>query len=111
MRANRLVALAVTSPQRSPLAPEVPTLIESGVGDVDVPSWYTLLVPARTPVDVAERLSGEMKRVVANREFGEQLARQAFEVKMLPSDQYARFLKGEMEKWATVVRRNGIRAE
>jgi tripartite-type tricarboxylate transporter receptor subunit TctC len=111
VRANRLVALAVTSPQRSPLAPEVPTLIESGVGDVDVPSWYTLLVPARTPVDVAERLSGEMKRVVANREFGEQLARQAFEVKMLPSDQYARFLKKEMEKWATVVRRNGIRAE
>ena len=111
VRANRLVALAVTSPQRSPLAPEVPTLIESGVGDVDVPSWYTLLVPARTPVDVAERLSGEMKRVVANREFGEQLARQAFEVKMLPAGEYARFLKGEMDKWATVVRRNGIRAE
>src|SRR5207249_8692340 len=111
VRANRLVALAVTSPQRSPLAPELPTLLESGVGDVDVPSWYTLLVPARTPVDVAERLSGEMKRVVATREFGAQLASQAFEVKMLPSDQYARFLKGEMEKWATVVRRNGIRAE
>src|SRR5262249_59863354 len=58
VRANRLIALAVTSPQRSPLAPEVPTLAESGVGDIDVPSWYTLLLPARTPGDVAERLRG-----------------------------------------------------
>jgi len=111
VRANRLVALAVTSPQRSPLAPDVPTLIESGVGDVDVPSWYTLLLPARTPVDAAERLRGDLKRVAADREFREQLARQAFEVQILPPGQYARFLKGEMEKWATVVRRNGIRAE
>src|SRR5205085_1275096 len=45
-RANRLVALAVTSPKRSPLAPELPTLLESGIADVDVPSWYTLLLPA-----------------------------------------------------------------
>jgi len=111
VRANRLVALAVTSPQRSPLAPDVPTLIESGIGDVDVPSWYTLLLPARTPVDAAERLRSELKRVVANREFGEQLARQAIEVQTLPPGEYARFLKGELEKWATVVRRNGIRAE
>src|SRR5690349_1382055 len=102
VRANRLVALAVTSPQRSPLAPEVPTLAESGVGDIDVPSWYTLLLPARTPVDVAERLRGELKRLVANREFTEQLARQALEVQMLAPGQYSAFLKSEMDKWATV---------
>jgi tripartite-type tricarboxylate transporter receptor subunit TctC len=111
VRANRLVALAVTSPRRSPLAPEVPTLAESGVGDIDVPSWYTLLLPARTPGDIAERLRGELKRVVANPEFAGQLARQAFEVQMLAPGQYSAFLKSEIDKWATVVRKNGIRAE
>ena len=111
VRANRLVALAVTSPRRSPLAPEVPTLAESGVGDIDVPSWYTLLLPARTPDDIAERLRGELKRVVANREFTGQLARQAFDVQMLAPGRYSAFLKSEIDKWATVVRKNGIRAE
>jgi tripartite-type tricarboxylate transporter receptor subunit TctC len=111
VRANRLIALAVTSPQRSPLAPEVPTLAESGVGDVDVPSWYTLLLPARAPGEVAQRLRSELKRVVANREFTEQLGRQGIDVQMLPPGDYAKFLKREMEKWSAVVRKNGIRAE
>jgi tripartite-type tricarboxylate transporter receptor subunit TctC len=111
VRANRLVALAVTSPQRSPLAPEVPTLIESGVGDLDVPSWYTLLLPARTPADIAERLRAELKRVAANREFTSQLARQAIDVKMLAPGEYAGFLKSEMAKWAGIVRANGLKPE
>jgi len=110
-RANRLVALAVTSPQRSPLAPEVPTLIESGVSGVDVPSWYTLLVPARTPADVAERLRAEMKRVAANADFKDQLARQAIEVQTLAPGEYAAFLKGELAKWAGIVRANGLKPE
>jgi tripartite-type tricarboxylate transporter receptor subunit TctC len=110
-RANRLVALAVTSPQRSPLAPDIPTLIESGINDVDVPSWYTLLLPARVPLDVAERLRSELKRVAGNREFVEQLSRQAIDVQPLAPGEYAHFLKGETEKWASVVRRNGIRVE
>jgi tripartite-type tricarboxylate transporter receptor subunit TctC len=111
VRANRLVALAVTSPQRSPLAPELPTLLESGIADVDVPSWYTLLLPARAPADVAERLKSELKRVAANREFVEQLAKQAIEVQMLAPGEYAGFLKAEIDKWANVVRTNGIRTE
>ena len=111
VRANRLVALAVTSPRRSPLAPEVPTLAESGVGDIDVPSWYTLLLPAHTPDDIAERLRGGLKRLVANPEFTGQVARQALEVQVLAPGQYSAFLKSEIDKWATVVRKNGIRAE
>jgi len=89
----------------------VPTLAESGVGDIDVPSWYTLLLPARTPGDIAERLRGELRRLVANPEFTAQLARQALEVQVLAPGQYSAFLKSEIDKWATVVRKNGIRAE
>ena len=111
VKANRIVALAVTSPQRSPLAPEVPTLIESGISGVDVPSWYTLLVPARTPAEVTERLRAEMQRVGANTEFTAQLERQAIEVQMLARGEYAGYLKGEIDKWANVVRRNAIRID
>jgi len=110
-RANRLVALAVTSPQRSPLAPELPTLLESGIGDVDVPSWYTLLLPARSPREAAERLRNELKRIAAKADFTEQLARQAIDVQVLAPGEYAGFLKAEIAKWAGVVRANGIKAE
>jgi len=111
VRANRLVALAVTSPERSPLAPEVPTLIESGVNGVNVPSWYTLVVPARTPRAVADRLRAELKRIAANVEFREQIARQAIEARTLAPNEFAGFLKAELDKWGKVVRSVGIKPE
>ena len=111
VRANRLVALAVTSPARSPLAPEIPTLIESGVTGVNVPSWYILVVPARTPRDVAERLRLELRKIAANAEFREQLARQAFETRNLAPNEFPGFLKAELEKWGKVVRAVGIKLE
>jgi len=111
VRANRLVALAVTSPARSPLAPEIPTLIESGVSGVNVPSWYLLVVPARTPRAVADRLRSELRRIAANAEFREQLARQAFETRNLAPNEFAGFLKAELDKWGKVVRAVGIKPE
>jgi tripartite-type tricarboxylate transporter receptor subunit TctC len=111
VRSNRLVALAVTSPQRSPLAPEVPTLVENGITGVDVPSWYTLLLPARTPSEIAQRLRTELKRVASNPDFVEQLARQAIDVQALAPGEYNTFLKGELAKWAGIVRKNGLKPE
>ncbi len=111
VRANRLVALAVTSPQRSPLAPEIPTLIESGVSGVNVPSWYILVVPARTPRDVADRLRAELRRIAGIADFREQLARQAFETRNLAPGEFSAFLKAELEKWGKVVRTVGIKSE
>jgi tripartite-type tricarboxylate transporter receptor subunit TctC len=111
VRANRLVALAVTSPARSPLAPEIPTLIESGVVGVNVPSWYVLVVPARTPRDVADRLRSELRRIASNADFREQLARQAFETRNLAPNEFPGFLKAELDKWGKVVRAVGIKPE
>jgi tripartite-type tricarboxylate transporter receptor subunit TctC len=111
VRGNRLVALAVTSPERSPLAPQVPTLAESGIEGVDVPSWYTLLVPARTPAEPVRRLRAELARIASKPGFREQLARQAIEVRTIAPEEYADFLKKEIDKWSGVVRKNGIKAE
>jgi tripartite-type tricarboxylate transporter receptor subunit TctC len=111
VRANRLVALAVTSPARSPLAPEVPTLAEGGMSGVDVPSWYTLLAPARTPGEPVRRLRAELARIAAKAEFREQLARQAIEVRTLAPGEYTAFLKTEIDKWGGVVRANNIKVD
>lgn len=111
VRANRLIALAVTSPGRSSLAPEVPTLIESGVQGVEVPSWYTLLVPARTPRDVTDKPRAELRRIASNADFRQQLARQAIEVRSLAPNEFPSFLKAEIAKWGKVVRRVGIKPE
>ena len=111
VRADRLVALAVTSPARSPLAPDVPTLAESGIEGVDVPSWYTLLVPARTPAEPVRRLRAELARIASKPAFREQLARQAIEVRTIAPDEYAAFLRREIDKWSGVVRANGIKVD
>jgi tripartite-type tricarboxylate transporter receptor subunit TctC len=111
VRGGRVVALAVTSPARSPLAPDVPTLAESGIEGVDVPSWYTLLVPARTPAEPVRRLRAELAKVAAKPAFREQLARQAIEVRTIAPAEYAAFLKKEIDKWTGVVRANGIKAD
>jgi tripartite-type tricarboxylate transporter receptor subunit TctC len=111
VRANRLVALAVTSPQRSPLAPEIPTLIESGVAGVNVPSWYTVVAPAGTPRAAADRLRGELKRITQNAEFREQIGRQAIEARTLAPGEWNRFIREELAKWGKVVRAVGIKPD
>jgi tripartite-type tricarboxylate transporter receptor subunit TctC len=111
VRGGRLVALAVTSPERSPLAPDVPTLAESGIEGVDVPSWYTLLVPARTPAEPVRRLRAELAKIAAKPGFREQLARQAIDVRTMAPEEYAAFLEKEIEKWRGVVLKNGIKAD
>jgi tripartite-type tricarboxylate transporter receptor subunit TctC len=111
VRANRLVAIAVTSPERSPLAPEVPTLIESGVKGVNVPSWYALVLPAATPKPALARLRAEMRRVEANPEFRQQIEKQAISARPLQPGEWDRFIREELAKWGKVVRSVGIKAD
>ena len=111
VRSGRLVALAVTSPARSPLAPEVPTLVESGVSGVNVPSWYTLVVPAATPRAALERLRSSMKQIEANPEFRQQIAKQAIDARTLKPGEWNGFIRAELAKWGKVVRTVGIKAD
>jgi tripartite-type tricarboxylate transporter receptor subunit TctC len=64
-RENKLRALAVTSPKRSPAAPELPSLDESGFPGFDVTSWFALMAPAGTPQPIIDKLYGEMVRILA----------------------------------------------
>jgi tripartite-type tricarboxylate transporter receptor subunit TctC len=111
VRSNRLVALAVTSPSRSPFAPEVPTLIESGVSGVNVPSWYTLVAPAATPRPTLERLRAAFRQVEASPETREQIGRQAIDARPLAPGEWNGFIRTELEKWGKVVRSVGIKPD
>ena len=103
VRAKRLVALAVTSPSRSPIAPELPTFKELGYPKVEAPSWYSIVAPAATPRDVVGRLHGEMVKIAALSDYREQLERQGFEPQSSTPEQFAAFVQAEYDKWGRII--------
>ena len=108
IRAGRIRALAVTSPQRSPAFPEIPTMATAGVPGFESQSWYGLWVPAQTPRDIATRLCAEVVKALASPELQAIWAQQGAEAGGESSEQFARFIRSEIEKWGTVVRQNKI---
>ena len=104
VRAKRLVALAVTSPARSPIAPEVPTLVELGLRGVEAPSWYAIVAPAATPRVVTGKLHGELAAITTLPDYRVQLERQAMEPTTSTPEQFAAFLKAEYDKWGKVIK-------
>lgn len=111
VRSRRLAALAVTSPNRSPLAPEVQTLVESGVRGVDVGSWYALVAPAATPREVITRLNAEVVKLTATPDYRQQLEKQGFEPVTSSPDQFAAFVQAELDKWGRIIKAAGIKSE
>ncbi len=109
VRTNRLAALAVTSPHRSPLLPEVPTLAESGLGGVDVKVWYALLAPAATPRAVIARLNAVVVKLAANPDYRQQLEKEAMEPLAGGNENFPAFLKADIEKWGRVIKAAGIK--
>ena len=100
----RLVALAVTSPKRSPIAPEVPTLVELGVRGVEAPSWYSIVAPSATPKEAVARLHAEIVAIAARPDYREPLERQALEPTTTTPEQFAVFLRAEYDKWGKVIK-------
>lgn len=111
VRAGRLTALAVTGPARSAVAPDIPTIAESGFPGFEVTSWYGLLVPAKTPQQIVIALQDEALKVVQISEVREQLARQGLDITTRNAAQFAAQIRTETALWAKLVRVTGIRAE
>jgi tripartite-type tricarboxylate transporter receptor subunit TctC len=108
VRSKRLVALAVTSPARSPAAPDLPTFKELGYPRVAAPSWYSIVAPAATPRDVVGRLHEELAKVSAMPDYREPLERQGLEPQSSTPAEFAAFLQSEHDKWGKVI--NALRA-
>ena len=104
IQGKRLIGLAVTSPQRSPNATDIPTLIEQGIRGVEAPSWYSLAAPAATPRDVVARLHGEIVKLAATPDYRTPLERSALEPTTTTPEQFAAFLQAEYDKWGKVIK-------
>jgi tripartite-type tricarboxylate transporter receptor subunit TctC len=104
MQDKRLIGLAVTSPKRTPNAPDIPTLSEQGIKGVEAPSWYSIAAPAATPRDVIARLHAEIVKLAATPDYRAPLERQALEPPPTTPEPIASFLQAEYDKWGRVIR-------
>ncbi len=106
VKSGRLKALAVTSAKRSALAPEIPTVAESGL-DYVATTWYGLLAPAKTPRPIIERLNKEARALLDDPKVKEQLAPQGVVAMPSTPEEFGRFIRAEVAKWAKVVQDTG----
>lgn len=111
VKAGKLKALAVTSSQRSPSAPDIPTVAESGLPGYEAIAWNGLLAPAGTPKEVVGRLSAELKKVLDNPEVKQRFEAQGFAAAWNTPTAYAGFLQAEVDKWGKVVKASGARID
>jgi tripartite-type tricarboxylate transporter receptor subunit TctC len=111
VKANRLRALGVSSAERSPIAPDLPTIAESGLHGFDMTNWYGLLVPGATPKDVIVKLQQEVARIMALPEFRQQMAAGGMTVVASTQQQFSEFLAQESAKYARVIKMAGVKPE
>jgi tripartite-type tricarboxylate transporter receptor subunit TctC len=107
VKAGRLKALGVTTAQRSPQMPDVPTIAEAGVPGYEALVWVGLLAPAGTPVDIVNKLNGEVGRILRNPEVQQQLSASGVDATPTTPEEFGTYLQSEFEKWGKVVRDSG----
>ncbi len=111
IKAGKLRALAVTSGRRSDALPEVPTIAEAGVPGYESVQWYGVLAPADTPREIVQRLYTEIAKSLRAGDVRERLAADGAEPVGSTPEQFAAFIRAEIDKWARVAKAAGIRPE
>jgi len=111
VRAGKMKALAVTTAQRSPQAPEIPTMAEAGVPGYEQTAWFGVLAPAGTPREIILKLNGEITKLLNSAEVKERFAKQGVEVRTTTPEQFGEFVRSEVGRWAKVIKEAGIRAD
>ncbi len=111
LKAGKIRALAVTTAQRSPAVPELPTMAEAGVPGYEAAAWFGLVAPAGTPKDILDKLSAETAKILKLPDVREKLASQGAEAVGNSPEAFGAFIKAEIAKWAKVIRESGAKAE
>ena len=107
VKAGKVRGLAVTSRKRVAAIPDIPTVAESGFADFEDYTWVAVLAPARTPAAVIARLNAEIAAIQRTPDFQVKLAQNAFEVMSGSPQQASVYLKGELVKWAKIIKETG----
>lgn len=111
IRAGKLRAIGVGSPRRVSVLPEVQTIAEQGFKGFDAVSWGGLLAPAGTPKEAIDRVSRELREILADRGVQEKLLNAGAIAHYQPAAQMAARVKGDYDKWGAVIREKAITAE
>lgn len=106
---GKLKALGVTTLQRSPAAPNVPTFAEQGLPGFEVVQWFGIFAPANTPRPIVAKLNAEINRALNQPDLKAEFTRQGFSVENRTPEQFASYIKNESAKWARLIREAGIR--
>lgn len=111
LKAQRLRALAVSTPKRSSALPDIPTVAESGVPGYEFTGWWGVVVPARTPRSVVTNLNAQLGKILAQRDVRETLIGQGADPEHTSPEQFSSYIRAEIAKWGKVIKEANIRAE
>ncbi len=111
IQANRVRALGVTSAQRAPAMPELPTMMEAGIPGYEFSTWYGVFAPGGTPRDIVLKLNAAVAKILAQQDFKTQLARDGLDPAGGTPESFDIYFRAEVEKLGAVIRASGARAE
>ena len=111
VQSGRLRAVAVSGAKRSPLLPNIPTITESGIGGFEEVGGHMIMVPGATPKEIINRLHAELAKALKNPDVLNRLKSEGAEVFATPPDQAAQAIRTELDKWAEVIKRTGIKVD
>ena len=111
VKAGRVKGLAVTTLKRSLMLPELPTIAESGFPGYETDNWYGIVLPAKTPRPIVDRLNKEFARALNMAENKDALLKQGLEVAPGTPEAFGKYMKSEYEKWGKLIREAGIQAQ
>jgi len=111
VRAGKLRGIATTGLKRSRAVPELPTLDEAGIKGYEANAWFGLHAPARMSPGIATLLNAEVRRTVSRNDVQERLGTQGAEPNPMTIDEFARYVKSEVERWGNVVKASGARVD
>jgi len=111
IKTGKLRALGVTEARRLSIAPEIPTIAESGLPGFEVSQWYGVFAPAGIPGSIAKKLNGELGNILALPETRDRLSSQGLEVVYVPSEPFAAYIKAELKRWTRLLKEMGIQGQ
>jgi len=111
IKAGKLRALAVTSPQRNPQLPQVPTMAEAGLREVEISAWYGIYMPASTPKAVQQKVHDEVNKVIAMPETKSRLEAVGAELRPMPQADFGSFHLAEYKRFGDIIRKNNIKLD
>src|SRR5262249_18494364 len=111
VEAGRVRALGTSGKQRSAILPDVPTLSEAGVPGYEATLWVGVMAPAGTPRPIIDLLNTEINKILARPDVKESWEKQGATPVLMPPDEFGAYVQSEIEKWANVIKANGIKPE